>query len=108
MRPRGDLFVRECEKLEDSVNGLLRAGYELFLVDLSGIEYIGSSGIGVMVWMHKRMQKLEGRVIYVSAPEKVRRVLELMELTMLELAASEEEAFAILGKEKEESNENRS
>ena len=106
LRPRGDLFIRESEKLEDSASGLIRAGYDMFLLELSGVNYIGSSGIGVIVWLHQRLRQLEGRLILTSPPEKVRRVLEMMELTMLERAETEKEAFRALGKENPANNDN--
>lgn len=106
VRPRGDLFIRESEKLEECVGDLVRAGYELFAVDLSGVGYIGSSGIGAIVWLHERLRQLKGRVIYACVPDKVKKVLEMMNLTMLEQVDSVETAMEILSKKGESADEN--
>ncbi len=101
LRPRGNLFLPESEQLEERAEGLLRAGYERYVVNLGGLDYIGSSGIGVMVGLHKRVGKLGGRLLYTNVPAKATEILRMMGLEMLELMETEAEATAALGGEGE-------
>ena len=97
LRPRGNLFLPESEQLEERAEGLLRAGYERYVVNLGGADYIGSSGIGAMASLHKRIAKLGGRLVFTDVPEKAIEVLHIMGLEMLELMDTEAEALASLG-----------
>lgn len=97
LRPHGDLFLRESEVFEERVTGLLRANFERFIVNLSGVRYIGSSGIGALINLHSQLKRMDGRMITTNVPEKVVAVLEMMGLTMIEIKESESEAFSELG-----------
>jgi len=97
LRPHGDLFLRESEVFEERVTGLLRANFERFIVNLSGVRYIGSSGIGALINLHSQLKRMDGRMITTNVPEKVVAVLEMMGLAMIEIKKSESEAFSELG-----------
>jgi len=97
LRPHGDLFLRESEVFEERATGLLRANFESFVVNLSGVRYIGSSGIGALINLYNQLKRMDGRMIATNVPEKVVSVLEMMGLTMIEIMDSEAEAFSVFG-----------
>ena len=96
MRPEGDLFLREAEVVEERATGLLRSGYERFVINLAGVKYIGSSGIGTLVWLHNKLSDMRGRLVLTEVPSKVTEVLAIMGLDVFEILPSEAEAFEAL------------
>ena len=96
MRPEGDLFLREAEVVEERSRGLLRSGYERFVINLAGVKYIGSSGIGTLVWLHNKLSDMRGRLVLTEVPSKVTEVLAIMGLDVFEILPSEAEAFETL------------
>ena len=96
LRPEGDLFMRESEVFEERVTELLRANFEKFIVNLGGVHYIGSSGIGALIWLYNQLQKMSGRLVATDVPAKVTEVLAMMGLTMIETMESEADAVATL------------
>ncbi|NLY01738.1 MAG: STAS domain-containing protein [Rhodopirellula sp.] len=70
------------------------------LMDLSGTEYIGSSGLSWVVVAHKRFRSAGGRLILHSAPPVVSDVIKIMRLELvLDVAESEREALEMAGGE---------
>ena len=96
MRPEGDLFLRESEVVEERSTGLLRSGYERVILNLAGVKYIGSSGIGTLVWLQNKLNTMRGRLILTDVPSKVTEVLAIMDLDIFEILPSEAEAFEAL------------
>jgi anti-sigma B factor antagonist len=98
IRPHGDLFLRESDVFEERTTELLRANYELFLINLSGINYIGSSGIGALVNLYNQLTKIGGRLILTNLPDKVVEVLQIMGLELIDTMESEREALSELNR----------
>ncbi|MGM9662477.1 MAG: anti-sigma factor antagonist [Oscillospiraceae bacterium] len=46
------------------------------VLDFSGVSFMDSSGIAVVMRAHRRMQTLGGSAVVVRAPEQARRVLD--------------------------------
>jgi anti-anti-sigma factor len=98
MRPDGDLFLRESEIFEERVTELLRANYERFIVNLKGVNYIGSSGIGALINLYNQLTKMGGRMVITNLPDKVVEVLQIMGLEIIETMDTEKEAVKALSK----------
>ncbi len=67
------------------------------LVDLSGVRYIDSSGLGVLITMLHRVEEKGGKLIVFSAGDQVRKLLKITKLdTVLQVKDSQAEAEAAL------------
>ena len=64
------------------------------LLDLSGVEFIDSSGMGWLVGLQKRIRGRNGQLVLVSPSKAVRRALSLMRLE--EFFACAQEGFAAM------------
>lgn len=78
---RGDLIGDEVgpklvELVSDSVNDKIMN----FVVDLSEVRYISSSGIGVLLTMLTKMRNAGGEVFLVSPSEHVKKLLIITKL----------------------------
>ena len=69
-------FVRDIEKL-------VKAGLTKMIVDCSELEYISSYGLGVLVRLHKRMERHGGNVKIASAHSALLDVIRLARLDRL-------------------------
>jgi anti-sigma B factor antagonist len=77
----GELDVASAPMLRDSLLALLNRGAESLVVDLRGVTFIDSTGVGSLLRIHHRQSLLGGRVHFVADQPAVLRVLDLMQLT---------------------------
>ena len=77
----GELDVATAPMLRDSLLALLNRGADSLVVDLRGVTFIDSTGVGSLLRIHHRQGLLGGRVHFVADQPPVLRVLDLMQLT---------------------------
>ena len=89
----GDVDVSKSLAVRDAVGAAVEAGTAV-VVDLSGVRFIDSSGIGILVTAHR---KAPDAFAVAGAVEAVRRALELTRTDrILRLFDSVDEAVAAL------------
>ncbi len=76
----GELDVASAPALRDAVLALLNRGAESLVVDLRGVTFIDSTGVGSLLRIHHRQGLLGGQVHFVADQVAVLRVLDLMQL----------------------------
>ena len=73
----GELDLHSAPVLEEEVSRLRVGGHERVVVDLSGVEFIDSTGLRLLIGLHRAAQR-EGRAItLVPGPRQVQRIFEL-------------------------------
>ena len=73
----GELDLGSAHVLEQQVAGLRDAGHDHVVVDLSRIEFIDSTGLRVLIGLHKAAEH-EGRALsLVPGPRSVQRIFEM-------------------------------
>jgi anti-sigma B factor antagonist len=90
----GDLDVEGGPVLRDALQGALDElpGARL-VVDLEGVDFLDSAGIGVLVGGRERARSLDGDLVLVATGRNVLKVLELTGLDRaFEIHASRDEA----------------
>lgn len=76
----GELDVATAPVLRDSVLGLLNRGVESLVLDLRGVTFIDSTGVGSLLRIHHRQGLLGGSVHFVVDQPSVLKVLDVMQL----------------------------
>jgi len=67
------------------------------VLDLSGLDFCDSSGLGVMVGLHKRLRGVDGGLVLAGVGEHLSRVLRVTGLTkVLATAADVDDACDLL------------
>lgn len=98
-RPVGELDLASADSFRTALDNALddnKVGH--LIVNLSGISYIDSSGLGVLLGRYKRVASSGGRVSLVAARPQVRKILELSGLLrIMGEYNSEEEALSRAG-----------
>jgi anti-sigma B factor antagonist len=95
----GDLDYGECASFRMSIDRVLKATPAATIVDLSQLEYLDSSGLGLLLSLSKEYGAQGGRLVLITN-ETVDNILSLTRLNgIFSTAASVDEALAILGEE---------
>ena len=76
----GKLTSFESGALRDSIAQLLKEGRKLILLNLSGLVYLDSSGIGDLVHTYMSVVKRGGEMKVVGLSDKVEEILKITQL----------------------------
>lgn len=80
IRPEGRLTATAVPRLRTAVDDLVTAGSARIVVDLSGTEFVDSSGLGALIGGLKAARLAGGDLRIAGMTEPVRRVLKLTNL----------------------------
>lgn len=93
----GDLDYGECASFRMNIDRILKSSPPATIVDLSGLDYLDSSGLGLLLSLSKEYGAQGGRLVLVTN-ETVDNILSLTRLNgIFSTAATQEDALAILG-----------
>ena len=94
----GELDLHSAPQLRAEVGRAIeQGGAPLLVVDLSGVTFLDSTGVGVLVGALKRAREAGGALHFCGAQPRVRRVFEITGLIgALPLFATREEALSAL------------
>ncbi len=77
---RGELDLSTADKVEDELRRVEEGGDNLLVLDLSGLTFLDSTGLRVMVTADQRARKAGRRLALVKGPETVHRVFTITKL----------------------------
>lgn len=93
----GDLDYAECAAFRMHIDRILKSSPAATIVDLSGLEYLDSSGLGLLLSLSKEYGAQGGRLVLVTN-ETVDNILSLTRLNGIFATAPHiEEAQQIIG-----------
>lgn len=76
----GKLTFFESKALRDAIHGLLKQGHTNIVLNLTGLDYLDSSGIGELVRNYLAVVKKGGAMKVVGLAPKVEEVLKITQL----------------------------
>jgi anti-anti-sigma factor len=76
----GDMDIACAAELRDSLLGMVNRGVSSLVVDLRGVTFIDSTGVGSLLRVFHRQTLLGGVVHFVADQPSVLRVFDLMQL----------------------------
>lgn len=89
----------ESATVRDLVANLLSEGHVKILLNMSGVEYIDSSGLGMLVSSVASVRKTGGEMKLVNLSEKVDDLMEITRLyTVFDIEDDEQKALALFGR----------
>jgi anti-sigma B factor antagonist len=99
LKLEGDLDYGECASFRVNIDRILKATPPSTIVDLSELEYLDSSGLGLLLSLSKEYGAQGGRLVLVTN-ETVDNILSLTRLNgIFSTASSIDEAKAVLGED---------
>lgn len=84
----GDIDVFTSPRLRESLLELIDKGEVRLAVDLSAVEFLDSTGLGVLVGIYHRLRNRDGSMSLVGGNERVRRVFHVTQLDRIFLLHS--------------------
>jgi anti-sigma B factor antagonist len=79
----GELDVHTAPELRERLSELIGTGSKTILIELSGVTFVDSTALSVLVSALKRLRQADGDLQLSSPTASVRRVFEITGLTRL-------------------------
>lgn len=93
VRAAGRLTLSDSNgALKNAVNALAEAGRVRFVLNLEGVPYVDSSGLGEIASAHVTVSRTGGRLLLASVNERVLEALTVTKLMRVLTAAPDEQA----------------
>lgn len=91
----GELVLTNAQ-LKDEIKEHLR-GQKKVIVDLSGVDFVDSSGLGMLISWFKNVNEAHGKIVFALITPYVRKIIKISKLDkILLLADTLEEAKELL------------
>ena len=89
----GRLWILDLP-LRDKISGFLNDGNRRFVLNLAGVQYMDSSGLGQLVSIWVSVKNRRGHLTLLNPMKRVRRLFEITRLnTIFEICEDESEAI---------------
>jgi len=99
-RLTGEIDLAITDRLRSTLENMLDSNEEIknIVLNLSGVTYIDSSGLGVLLGRYKRISRQGGKMFIVGAVPQVKKILEMSGLfNIMQECPSEEYAIKLAG-----------
>lgn len=91
----GKLDVNLSVSIEAELEQLVESGSHYLILELSGIEYLSSSGIRVFISIMRKIKDKNGRLVLACVPDIIKKILKTVELEdLFEVYDSVDDAVA--------------
>lgn len=91
----GDIDMHTAPALRQQIADLVAAGNDRILVDMSGVDFLDSTGLGALLGGLKEIRSGDGRLALVGVNERVMKVFTITALdTVFEMYPTREAAVA--------------
>lgn len=96
----GEVDVYTAPQLKQQMINLLESGAKEMIVDLTKVDYLDSTALGVLIGGLKRMREMDGNMVLVCPSPRIRRVFEITGLDKIfDIYNSVDDAQEAMGKE---------
>jgi anti-sigma B factor antagonist len=97
--PKGDLDMGTADQVKRTLTGLIEKGQAKLVMDLGGVTYIDSSGLGALVAAMKQARAVGGNLKLCALQEDVRSIFEMTRLIkVIAVHSDRQEAIASWGR----------
>jgi len=76
--PMGSLDIMNYTTLQEAIDSLLQKSPKMIILDLKDLDYITSSGVGVVIKTRKIMKNNNGEVLLVNLQPQIEKVFEII------------------------------
>lgn len=89
---KGEIDVYTAPRLRERIVELANQGHYEVVIDLNGVDFLDSTGLGVLVGGLKRLRSHDGDLVLVCTQQRILRVFEITGLTKVFLIRDSIEA----------------
>ncbi|WP_027965430.1 STAS domain-containing protein [Halalkalibacillus halophilus] len=79
----GDIKVEEAGVLREKMLDLIDHGKDHIIIDFTRVDFIDSTGLGVLVGIHKRIKMVNGELVIRGTKGSIRDIFELTRLNQI-------------------------
>jgi anti-sigma B factor antagonist len=73
----GQIDLYSAPEFKERTLGVIESGKKRVVVDLSGVTFMDSTGLSVLVGALKRLRLMDGRLTIVATDDDIRRIFEI-------------------------------
>jgi anti-sigma B factor antagonist len=73
----GEIDVYSAPTLRDQLNGLVAAGHHHLIVDMQGVEFLDSTGLGVLVGGLKKVRAHDGSLQLICNQDRLLKIFRI-------------------------------
>lgn len=77
----GEARLDTCDAIRAKGSALVRTGAKHLLIDARGLTFADSASIGALIQLQSELAPVEGRMILIGAPERLRKTISTMGLS---------------------------
>lgn len=75
---KGQVDMTSVAELEKKLTGVIDGGHHHLVFAMGELEYVSSAGLGVILRIHRRLEKEGGRISLANVPEEILHVLQVL------------------------------
>ncbi len=95
--PEGTIDTDTSRILKEELNGLIDTGRTAILVDFSGVDFMTSTGLGVLVAFSKRVEEVNGKIALCALSDDIQGIFDTVGYTpFFDIHQSAKQALASL------------
>ena len=96
----GEVDVYTAPQLKQQMISILEGGAKMMVVNLTKVEYLDSTALGVLIGGLKRMRERDGNLVLICPSPRIRRVFEITGLDKIfDIYSNVSDAQEAVGKE---------
>ena len=99
MRCSGEVDAHTCARLESAMKEILDGGLTRVIVDLTGVPYMASRGLGVLISARKLIEDSGGGLVLLNPNEAVTSAIEVLGFdSVFDIVATEKDAIDLIAR----------
>jgi len=79
----GDVNLVTAYSLDEPMRQLVRRGHHHLVVDFENVKFMDSSGVGVLIGLHRLLKELNGEMSVVCSDPNIMKLLEITNFSKL-------------------------
>jgi len=92
---QGEIDVYTSPRVKETINELIEKGKYFLVINLEGVRYIDSTGLGVLIGALKKVKENDGAVSLISTNPQIKKIFTITGLVKIfGIYKNEEEALA--------------
>ena len=80
LKPQQNVVVPATDTLRQELKNLVSEGTEELIVDLTGVDIIDSTGLGLLIAAHNSLKKTGGKLVVTNTTADIRELFKCMRL----------------------------
>lgn len=91
---QGEIDVYTSPRVKETINELIDSGHFNMVINLEGVRYIDSTGLGVLIGALKKVREKNGKIVLICTNPQIKKIFNITGLIKIfDIYKDEEEAL---------------